>query len=786
MITYRYVKIVSFILVIGLLCGPVYASDSVEALLLPRPAESSVVTEPTRVEDLSVRENTRETQEYHTEVQGSLTLKDSGMPDGLKIDAHQPQSGFTFTIPNDRVVVNAQLLLKINASPALVDGQHYLNVMLNGQPLAQLPINQADEPDSTFSMDIPAPMLVAINNLSVVLENSKTLQCEIDSENRYRLTILPESSLHYQGVRLDTIPELSRFPWPFVDPLEMGRQQVAMVFPRAPSADLIKSASVVSSFLGLQADYKGIDLPVSLGELPQSNAIVFAHPGVSIGELDIPAASGASLQIINNPRNPIYKLLIVSGKNEDELNRAAFALTHNRLPAAPQTTGLPTQRIPVRHPYDADRWVSTERPLQFSQLISDNTRLSVTGLSHETIRLGFRTAPDLYMWDGETLPMKVRYHFPGNQWIDEDASALGVSLNGRFLQNLSVNRTGGLEKLWHMLGGDTRLDKKTLNIQPWQIYGDNQFAFYFSVKAKKNAPCLVYSDSSIKSAIDPTSTLDLSHSWHFSELPNLSYFISADFPFSRHADLSQTLVLMAAQPDSTEIGTLLTFMARHGNATGVTSHGAEIVLGEGLAPHLTNYLQRDDVLVVSNFKHNSLLQAVLAQSPFEYANQQITLRPMTLFQQVKSFIYGDWEQQNNEAMRYLASASDWRGFISFKSPWARNRSVVLVTATQIQQMAKLPNDLQNPKTNADIKGDLAVIADTDGVHSWHIGSHYVSGQMPWYLRVFWFTSQHFLALGLLCGILALLLGLTLYFYLQNQSQRRLKNYSGLKQKKDIQ
>lgn len=779
-------KALLFVLLSGLCSAEAPAFDLPETLQMPRPAETIPDKTPVQPET-EVPQSTGEVfttdepltvPEAQPEVNGSLSLKDAGISDGLRLDGHQPQSGFTFTLPGDRVVVKAQFLLKINVSSALVDGQHYLNVMLNGQPLVQLPLSQASDETTSFSLDIPAPMLVATNNLSVTLENAKTLQCEVDSEKRYQLTIQPDSRIDYQGLRLDTAPDLSRFPWPFIDPLEMGRQQVAMVFTRTPGQDILSAAATVSSFLGYHADYKDINLPVSLGELPMSNAIVFAHPGESIGTLQIPQEKGASLWITDNPLNPVYKLLVVSGQTPDELQRAAYGLTHGKLPEGAKLSAIPAQRIPQRQAYDAPRWLDTHHPVALGELLKDDARFNVHGLSHETIRVAFRTAPDLFMWDGDTLPLRLGYRFPTNSWVDEDTSALGVSLNGRFLRNLPVNSSGAVERLWHLMGGDTRQEQKTLHIQPWQIYGDNQFEFYFAVKAKKEAPCQVLNDTSMKSSIDPDSTLDLSHSWHFSELPNLSYFVGAGFPFSRQADLSQTLVLMPSHPDATEISTLMTLMARQGNATGVTSHGARVLLGDDAPQHAGQSLQNKDVLAIATLQQQAFIQSLFAQSPFAFQEGQLEVRQLDYLQQAKAFLLGDWHRQSKAASRYLASAADWRGFVSFSSPWASKRSVILATATGDEQLAQLPDDLRKPAVNAAIRGDLALISKSDGVHSWHIGDHYVSGQMPWYLQIFWYASQHFLVLGLMCALLAALLGLSLYFYLSNQAAKRLANYIG--------
>ncbi|KAB8142197.1 cellulose biosynthesis cyclic di-GMP-binding regulatory protein BcsB, partial [Raoultella ornithinolytica] len=99
----------------------------------------------------------------------------------------------------------------------------------------------------------------------------------------------------------------------------------------------------------------------------------------------------------------------------------------------------------------------------------------------EPLRIAFRAAPDLYLWDGETIPLQVGYRFPSESWINEDKSLLSVTLNGTFLNNLPMNKQGPLEKVWRYLGGDARQERFTIPLAPYLIYGDNQLSMYFNV-----------------------------------------------------------------------------------------------------------------------------------------------------------------------------------------------------------------------------------------------------------------------------------------------------------------
>jgi hypothetical protein len=75
-----------------------------------------------------------------------------------------------------------------------------------------------------------------------------------------------------------------------------------------------------------------------------------------------------------------------------------------------------------------------------------------------------------------------------------------------------------------------------------------------------------------RGAIDPDSSIDFSGYPHYAELPQLSHFASLGFPFTRHADLSQTAVVMPEQPGREDIETLLTLLGRMGESTGYPGH----------------------------------------------------------------------------------------------------------------------------------------------------------------------------------------------------------------------
>ena len=160
----------------------------------------------------------------------------------------------------------------------------------------------------------------------------------------------------------------------------------------------------------------------------------------------LPETDKPLLRIIIQPANPAYKLLLIVGKNDTALRMAALAVNPRQLCAANRTLDVEPQTIPVGKAYDAPRWIPTDRPVKLSELLRKDQSPTVSGVWHEPLRIAFRAAPDLYLWDGETIPLQVGYRFPSESWINEDKSLLSVTLNGTFLNNLPMNKQGRWRK----------------------------------------------------------------------------------------------------------------------------------------------------------------------------------------------------------------------------------------------------------------------------------------------------------------------------------------------------
>ena len=705
-------------------------------------------------------------------ISSTLSVAQMGQTRGITLTGGQLQSGITFTLPSDEVITNARLNLSLRVSAALAARNTSLQLMLNGQPLGTLPLGATDSDVSDYELEIPAAMVVSENNLSFKINDADKLLCEKESAQQYQVTILPQTSLHLEGQQLNIGTRLRNFPRPFLDPQRMTAATVTIGFASNLSPDAVSAAALVASWLGIQSDYRGIRFPVVRGELPENNGILFGHPGERIGTLTFPASNGPMLQLVDNPINPVYKLLLVSGNNADQLRQAANRLTQ---PLATDESQLPVSSpLPdSRKPYDAPRWINTDHPVRLSELLRKDQSLTSSGIWHDALRVNFRAAPDLFLWDGDTVPVNLHYRFPSETWIDEENSFLNVMLNGTFLRNLTVNKVGLLENAWHRLGGDARQEQYRLNLEPYLIYGDNQLALYFNIKPRADAPCGVLLNNNIKSRIEEDSWIDLSHTRHFSMLPNLSYFVGASFPFSRLADFGQTTLLLPETPSNAELSTLLDLAARAGNATGVALTQNQVMFGlPAGGTHLAR-LQQSDLLAVSTTGNSAFNQAMLAASPYDASGNTFGVKEPDTLEQLRGWLTGDWSRQQLDADRYFSSNEAWRGFLSYRSPWNPDRLVVMTVATSDDQLLRLHNDLSSAQINAAVRGDTAIITDENGIRSFRVGAQFPSGEMPWYMMVVWYANQHSVLLALAALLVSALVGSAAWAMLKRHAWRRL-------------
>lgn len=710
-------------------------------------------------------------------IEERLTLSQMGNSDPIVLSGRRLLSGVTFNMANDLFIDNATLTMKVKASPELVQSDKTLHLMLNGQPMGFLPLED-DGNEHEYTLEIPEMMLTNANNLSFRLANRDELdesQCLPPLTDNLSLSISPDSSLEYRGRWINGGYSLERLPLPFFDPNRMTATSLPIILSDNPDNAEVTTAAIAASWFGsFSHDIKHFDLPVLMDQLPESDGILIGHSGQTIAGVTLPSGNSGQLTIVDNPANPVFKLLLISGDNEKSLREAALALSSNKLPQNDHLV-VPTQRLAVRKAYDAPRWLDTNKPVTLGQIANGSDDFTRQGINHSPNKFSFRVSPDLFWWDGDTLPLELKYAFPQSDKLNSHNSSLIVFLNNQFLNSLYPVQSEPLGMVRHWLGMENEQQNSTLYLNPRQIYSQNQLQFYFDLREPDDSPCILIDGSSLISRIDPQSTIRFKNTWHYSRMPNLAYFAGASFPFSRHADFSQTALLLPETPKKEELYTLVNLMARTGYSTGTPVSYTSVFLGDKALEK--NNLSQRDVLAIGELSSDNFLPKDFSQQTFSFINNNVELTPQSLLDKVKSWAVGDFLSNSGDVANYLASVNHWRGMLSFISPWANDRVVVLVTSKGNESIDKIISDLNLAEVNAAIKGDITVISDKDTVRSFSLGEHFSQGDLPLLQRFLWYSSRHVYLLGLLAVGFCALTGFMAYRWLLRRTNRRLEQIS---------
>ncbi|KAG1543968.1 hypothetical protein G6F50_013930 [Rhizopus delemar] len=88
--------------------------------------------------------------------------------------------------------------------------------------------------------------------------------------------------------------------------------------------------------------------------------------------------------------------------------------------------------------------------------------------------------------------------------------------------------------------------------------------------------CQTVLPPNLQAAIEEDSTIDFSGFHHYMGLPDLSAFALSGFPFTRMADLSETVVLVPPAASEAQVSLLLNLVGGLGVQTGYPAYGLRL------------------------------------------------------------------------------------------------------------------------------------------------------------------------------------------------------------------
>ena len=691
-------------------------------------------------------------------------------PGSIVLRGSRPDASVEFGMRSDELVANALLNLEYTPSPSLLPVQSQLKVYLNDELMGVLPVTKeqlgkkirAQLPiDPLYITDFNRVRLEFVGHYRDVCENpaSSTLWLDVGRESYLDLT--------YQSLKVNN--DLSHFPVPFYDPRDNRPLKLPMIFPGSPAVTQQQAAAIVASWFGSKAGWRGQQFPVYFNELPDRNAIVFATNDKRPDFLrDHPPVKAPTIEMIDNPNDPYVKLLVIFGRDDNDLLLAAKGIAQGNIlfrGSSVTVDGIKTLR--PRQPYDAPNWVRTDRSVTFAELKTYEQQLQSSGLVPDAITVALNLPPDLYLLraNGIDMDLKYRYTMPPVK----DSSRMDISLNDQFLQSFSLNSSQDVNKLILRLPVLQGLldGKSEVTIPALRLGAVNQLRFDFQymnpMPGGSIDNCITFQPVQNHVVIGDDSTIDFSKYYHFIALPDLRVFANAGFPYSRMADLSDTLVVVPKAPTQGQVATLLQALGGIGSQTGLAAINLQMT-DDG------NQIKNKDAdllligAIPSSLKDDTKINLLVE------ATKSWVKMPMRHYDLAS--IYPDDEARTPNTRTDITSSGPMAAVIGFQSPYNDQRSVVALLADSPRGNELLTNALNDSGKRAAMFGSVAVIRES-GVNSLRVGDIYYVGHLPWFERIWFALSNHPILLAIFAAISIVLLAWVLWRMLRIISRRRL-------------
>ncbi len=689
---------------------------------------------------------------------------------GLSLLGEEAYAGMDFGLRPDERVVGARLVLDYSYSPALLPALSHLNVLLNSVVAATIALPQpAPRTSARLTVELPVSLLAEFNqlNLQLIAHSKASDQGSHPLSSDLWLKAGPDSALELTVVPTPVPSDLSQLPAPFLDVRDVRRADLPVVLPPAPRARRLEAAGIVTSWLGAQAGYRGAHFSASLGAIPaHGHAVVLALPGELPG-LMLPAVDGPTLAVVPNPNDVNGKLLLVTGRDEAQIRQAAMALVlgSKALTGARVKLDAPIAVAP-RKPYDAPNWLPADRPVQLGELLPAS-RFTVQGLRPGAISVNLRLPPGLFGFDNSGAVLNLHYRYTARP--ESTQSELRVLAGTTPIQAMP-------------LPGDASDGNAVMRIPTYLLPPLTTLQFdyrYESVATKDNWEDLP--GGPLLSAIDPTSTIDISHLPRYAAMPDLRAFGDAGFPFTRMADLSETAVILPGRPVADDYSAYLTLMGSMGQATGYPVLGVTV----GDAGEV-DALRHKDLLVLASGDNQPLLKAWHDDLPRGF----FTPAPASsggISSGISGAISGLWERltggqaraQRAAAIAALYSSDDHDGMVAgLRSPLAGGRSAVVVSGNTPGGLDAVVSVLQanryliTRRPDDKINGNLAVVHDGALTTLSRDQSYYI-GSLPLGLALEWFFASHILLLLMATLVSVVLIGLLGGVFLHRRALHRL-------------
>lgn len=703
----------------------------------------------------------------------SVTLQQLGRNYPMNLRGVEATDSVNFNVRADQVVTGASLSLSYSYSPALLADLSQINVMINDEVAATLPLPKegAGKPQ-TQVIEIPPQMITEFNRLSLQFIGHYTMSCEDPKHSSLWARINNDTRLDIRVTPFALPNNLAILPLPFFDRRDDRDVNLPVVMGAAPDNATLEAAGALASWIGAaKTRSRMASFPAHFNELPaKGNALVLLKGDgpLQLGALTMPAPKGPTLTMVTHPNDPNSKLLVITGRDSAELKRAVNALVVGGQSLVGSSALI--ERVDLlapRKPYDAPNWLPSDRPIKLGELMPAN-KLNVSGYDPGDITVPLNLPPDLFSWREDGVPLNLKYRYTPQERSNN--SSIMVSLNDTLIKAEPLPSIENLNNsiVSRLTGGDDTISREAhvyLPLNSVALQSRLQLRYMFDYL--KQGECGDIIIDNMRGSIDPESTLDFSGYDHFMAMPNLGVFKDSGFPFTRLADLSQTAVVLADQPSTEDVSAYLSVLGRFGESTGYPATGVSVIHAAQIASAADK-----DILVMSSGSDQPSLKQWADRLPISGNTQQQGFELSDLAFRLRDWMSPDPDENQRRARVAMAFSSDARStfLTGFESPLHKGRSVVLISSGQPGGMSDVARALSSSDK---VQGSLVVVRG-DSVEALVAEQKYYVGDLGPIKYVQWLMSRNVLWLLLVVAVGVVLVTGVAYLTLRSLAKRRLE------------
>ncbi|MBO0638755.1 cellulose biosynthesis cyclic di-GMP-binding regulatory protein BcsB [Pantoea agglomerans] len=694
-------------------------------------------------------------------------------PGSMTLRGTRTTGQIEFGVRSDEVVTRALLNLSFRPSPALLPTLSQLKIYLNDELVGLItltPEQLGKEIQTQLSID---PRYIAdFNRVRFELVGHYANVCENPANSAIWLDIGKQSGIDLTLQKLPLKNDLSHFPEPFFDSRDTRPLTLPMVFGAQPDVTQQRAAAILASWFGSKTGWRGQRFPVLYNQLPQQqHAVVFATNDARPDFLkDLPPVTKPTVEIVSQPDNPYEKMLLILGRNHEDLLTAVQGIAQGELLLRGDISTIDSVKLlSPRQAYDAPNWVRTDRRTTFAELTQYENQLQSDGVQPNPVSLTLNLPPDLFLVRARGIDMDLSYRYTAP--FQSDGSRLAVNLNNQFIQDYPLppkNTTG--QQLLHIPLIQGMLDKShELLIPALRLGVVNQLRFDFdyaniTISGNADGRCETVTPITHHVVVDDNSSIDFSGYRHYIEMPSLRAWANAGFPFSRYADLAQTLVLMPPKPDAEQVSTLLNTLGNMGAQTGYPA--LRVQLTDDWA---TAKKQDVDLLMIGvipkDLQDDQRIPALVGATASWLKEPVRRITPEGNPQSQR--------EQAAESTTTISSRGPLATVIGFQSPFYDQRSVVALLADGTPRSWQLLNEAMGDSGKRGTMSGSTVVIRESGVNSLRVGESYYVGHLPWWERLWSLLSVHPFWLALCALFVVVLFALMTWRLMRIITRRRL-------------